>query len=76
MALDHFMFANITGQNVAFLNMLDMASHNQVVFPVADQNPFTVFCGFLLGWCFTLGVHECLRFDLGVILNHPSVNCG
>ena len=25
----------------------------------------TVFYGFLLGWCLTLGVPECLRFDLG-----------
>ena len=25
----------------------------------------TVFYGFLLGWCLTLGVLECLRFDLG-----------
>ena len=33
--------------------MLDMASHYQVVFPVADKNPLT------------LGVPECLRFDLG-----------
>ena len=58
------MFADITGQNVLFLNMLDMASHYQVVFPVAD-NPLTVFYGFLLGWCLTLGVPECLWFDLG-----------
>ena len=42
-----------------------MASHNQVVFPVADKDPLTVFCGFLVGWCHTLGVPECLRFDLG-----------
>ena len=48
-ALDLFMFANITGQNVLFLNMLDMASHYQVVFLVADKNPLTVFYGFLLG---------------------------
>ena len=48
-----------------FLNMLDMASHYQVVFPVADKNPLTVFYGFLLGWCLTLGVPECLWFDLG-----------
>ena len=59
------MFADITGQNVLFLNMVDMASHCQVVFPVADKNPLTVFYGFLLGWCLTLGVPECLRFDLG-----------
>ena len=51
------MFADITGENGLFLNMLDMANHNQVVFPVAY--------GFLLGWCLTLGVPECLRFDLG-----------
>ena len=25
----------------------------------------TVFYGFLLGWCLTLGVLECVRFDLG-----------
>ena len=42
-ALDLFMFADITGQNGLCLNMLDMASHHQVVFPVADKNPFTVF---------------------------------
>ena len=65
MALDLFMFADITGQNVLFLNMVDMASHCQVVFPVADKNPLTVFYGFLFGWCLTLGVPECLRFDLG-----------
>ena len=64
-ALDLFMFADITGENGLFLNMLDMASHHQVVFPVADKNPLTVFYGFLLGWCLTLGVPECLRFDLG-----------
>ena len=33
-ALDLFMFADITGQNGLFLNMLDMASHHQVVFPI------------------------------------------
>ena len=64
-ALDLFMFADITGENGLFLNMLDIASHYQVVFPVADKNPLTVFYGFLLGWCLTLGVPECLRFDLG-----------
>ena len=46
-----------------FFNMLDMASHYQVVFPVADKNPLTVFYGFLLGWCLTLGVPECHRFE-------------
>ena len=40
-------------------------NYYQVVFPVADKNPLTVFYGFLLGWCLTLGVPECLRFDLG-----------
>ena len=64
-ALDLFMLADITGENGLFLNMLDMASHYQVVFPVADKNPLTVFYGFLLVWCLTLGVPECLRFDLG-----------
>ena len=64
-ALDLFMFADITGQNGLFLNMLDMASHYQVVFPTADKNPLTVFYGFLLGWCLTLGVPECLRSGLG-----------
>ena len=64
-ALGLFMFADITGQNGLLLNMLDMASHYQVVFPVADKNPLTVFYGFLLGWCLTHGVPECLRFDLG-----------
>ena len=64
-ALDLFMFADITGENGPFLNMLDMASHYQVVFPVADKNPLTVFYGFLLGWCLTLGVPESLRFDSG-----------
>ena len=59
------MFADITGENGQFLNMLDMASHYQVVFPVADKNLLTVFYAFLLGWCLTLGVPECLRFDLG-----------
>ena len=63
--LDLFMFADITGQNGLFLNMLDMASHHQVVFLVADMNPLTVFYGFLLGWCLTHGVPESLRFDLG-----------
>ena len=65
MALDLFMFAEVTGQNGQFLNMLDNTSHYQVVFPAADKNPLTVFDGFLLGWCLTLGVPECLRFDLG-----------
>ena len=64
-ALDLFMFADITGENGLFLKMLDEASHNQVVFRVADKSPLTVFYGFLLGWCLTLGVPECLRFDLG-----------
>ena len=64
-ALDLFMFADITGLNGLFLNMLDMASHHQVVFLVADKNPLTVFHGFLFGWCLTLGVPECLWFDLG-----------
>ena len=59
------MFADITGENGLFWDMLDKASHYQVVFPVADKNPLTVFYGFLLGWCPTLGVPECLRFDLG-----------
>ena len=68
MALDLFMFADITGQNGLFLNMLDMASHFQVVFPVADKNPLTVFYGFLLGRCLTLGV------PWEVSLNRPSVN--
>ena len=58
------MFADITGQNSLFLTMLDMASHYQVVFPVADKNPLTIFYGFLR-WCLTLGVPECLQFDLG-----------
>ena len=58
-------FADITGENGLFLNMLDMASHYQVVFLVAVKNPLTVFYGFLLGWCLTLGVPECLRWDLG-----------
>ena len=65
MALDFFMLADITLRNGPVLNMLDMASYYQVVFPVADKNPLTVFYGFLLGWCLTLGVPECLRFDLG-----------
>ena len=59
------MFAEITGENGLFSNMLDMARHYQVVVPVANKNPLTVFYGFLLGWCLTLGVPECLRFDLG-----------
>ena len=50
-ALDLFMFADITGQNGLFLK-------HQVVFPVADKNPLTVFYAFLLE----------------VSLNHPSVN--
>ena len=62
-ALVLFMFADNTGQNGLFLNVLDMASHYQVVFPVADKNPLTVFYRFLLGWCLTLGVPECpVRF--------------
>ena len=65
MALDIFMFADITGQNGLFLNMLDMASHHQVVNPVADKNPLTVFYGFFLGWCLTLVVPECLWLDFG-----------
>ena len=64
-ALDLFMFADITGENGLYLNMLDMAIHNQAVFPVAVKNPLTVFYGFLLGWCLTLGVPECLGFDVG-----------
>ena len=55
-ALGLFMFADITGENGLFLNMHYMASHYQVVFPVADKNPLTVFYGFLLGWCLMLGV--------------------
>ena len=49
-ALDFFMFADISGENGLFLNMSDMASHYQVDFPVADKNPLTVFYRFLLGW--------------------------
>ena len=64
-AFDLFKFADISRQNGLFLNMLDMASHCQVVFPVADKNPLTVFYGFLLGWCLTLGVLEGLWLDLG-----------
>ena len=64
-ALDLFIFADITGQNGLFLDMLGVASHYQVVFPVADKNHLTVFYRFLLGWCLTLGVPECLQFDLG-----------
>ena len=64
-ALDLFMFADITGENDLVFNLLDMASHFQVVFPVADKNPLTVFYGFFFGWCLTLSVPECLRFDLG-----------
>ena len=64
-ALDLFMSADIAGQNGLFLNMLDMASHYQIVFLVAEENPLTVFYGFLLGWSLILGVPECLRFDLG-----------
>ena len=64
-AFDLIMFADITGENGQFLNMLDMASHYQKVFPVADKNLLTVFYAFLLGWCLTLGVPECLRFNLG-----------
>ena len=45
--------------------MLDMAIYYHFVFSVTDKNPLTVFYGFLLGWCLTLGVPECLRFDLG-----------
>ena len=52
-ALDLFMFADITGENGLFLNMLDMTSHYQVVFPVADRNPLTVFPPWLVShaWC-------------------------
>ena len=35
---------------------LYMASHYQVLFPVADKNASTVFCGILLSWCLTLCV--------------------
>ena len=63
-AFDLFMFADITGENGMFLDMLDMDSHYQVVFPVADKNPLTVFYRFFLGWCLTLGVPECLWIDL------------
>ena len=42
-ALDLFMFADNTGENGLFLNMLDMASHYKVLFPVADKNPLTFF---------------------------------
>ena len=59
------MSADITRENGLFLNMVDMASHYQVVFLVTDKNPWMVFYGFLLGWCLKLGVPECLRFDLG-----------
>ena len=70
-ALDLFMFADITGQKGLFLNMLDMASHYQVVFPVADKNPLTVTS--LVGitrWVFlnvSVSIWE-------VSLNRPSVN--
>ena len=71
MALDLFMFADITGQSGLLLNMLDMASHNQVVFPVADKNPLTVVYGFLHGWshagCSSGSIWE-------VSLDDPSVN--
>ena len=66
LALDLFMFADITGQNGLFLTCWTWpVTTRQVVFPVADKNPLTVFYGFLLGWCLTLGVPECLRFDMG-----------
>ena len=62
MALDLFMFTDITGQNGLSLKHV---GHGQVVFPVADKTPLTVLCEFLLGWCLALGVPECLRFALG-----------
>ena len=73
-ALHLFMFADITGQNGLFLNMLDMASHHQVLFPVADKNPLTIFYGFLLAWCLVLSVPECLRFNLGGEFESSLVN--
>ena len=60
------MFADITGQNGLLLNMLDMASHYQLVFPVADKNPLTVVSRLVF-----LSVSGSIW---EVSLNHHSVN--
>ena len=55
-ALDLFMFCRHHWASGLFLNMLDMDSHYQVFFLMADKNVCMVFFGFLVSWCLTLGV--------------------
>ena len=64
-AIDLFMLGDCGAESATFLNMVDMASRYQVVFPIADKNPITVFYGFLMGWCMTLGIPANTRFDMG-----------
>ena len=64
-AIDLFMLGDCGAESATFLNMVDMASRYQVVFPIADKNPITVFYGFLMGWCMTLGIPANTRFDVG-----------
>jgi hypothetical protein len=64
-AIDLFSLGDSCGSSATFLNMLDMASRYNVVFPVADKNPVTVFYGFLMGWCMSLGIPQNVRFDMG-----------
>ena len=64
-ALDLFMFADITGHNVFFEHVGHGQSLAGCFSSRRQDSPLTVFYGFLLGWCLTFGVPECLRFDLG-----------
>ena len=64
-AIDLFSLGDSSGSSATFLNMLDMASRYNVVFPISDKNPVTVFYGFLMGWCMTLGIPTNCRSDMG-----------
>ena len=64
-AIDLFSLGDSGGESATFLNMLDMASLYNIVCPISDKNPITVFYGFLMGWCMSLGIPVNTRFDMG-----------
>ena len=55
-AIDLSSLGDSGGEPSTFFNMLNMASCYNVVFPISDKNPITVFYGFLMGCCMTLGI--------------------
>ena len=55
-ALDLFMFADITGQAVCSETCWTRPVTTKFFFLMADKNHLMVFYGFLEGWCLTLGV--------------------